>query len=587
MSLLKKIISFKAVENPPAQSSSLTLEESLLNSLVNLNCHYEKHQQEDGYVSYDFKYQGKIFCAQLGKDGAHLTICYPYLYVENLDNLNVIRHMCNVFNGMCFYHKLYYNVDGKEYKVAVYCDMPVLTVLTPDDLVSRIDSIFRIQHDFILQTDKEISENKGGHFRDFEYQNALDSREVTLSHELEISHQTADVSVRNNEEFSFTVEDFLSIACDNIEVAKYERLRIIDGDNITIYNDDATIRILPLHTPLIQVVEPENEYAERSVKFVAQRAVIIVDYLDSDQMNHSLTINLIARDEDESTMYFRAYAVPEPSDLGRSHSSQIAKELVLSPPVISLLLAYDKRDVTKKLQEFEYMWRDAQDKLAAKDSTLSDVDILFAQLANGHVGMNFYWGRRCFAQGRYAQALKHFLNAYNVVRYESTSSVSDTLSAMSYYIGFCLCKMRKYDRAFFYLEINRNSGNINQLMELVDAVCNVGDIRAFFFIDKYLRSVEENFADEAQLPEKIANFVSFLKRRHAYCLINFGKLDEAEKELKDLLEDPVSNDYALSELAYIQRIRSIEGSDDANSTSNVTSEDTEDATGNNQHPQQV
>ncbi len=274
-------MSFKAVETPSVQSIDLTLEESLLNCLVNLNCHYQKRQQDDGYVSYDFKYQSKIFCAQLGKEGSRLTICYPNFYIDSLDNLNVIRHMCNVFNVICFHHKMYYSIDYKEYKVGVHCDMPVLTALTPDDMVSRIDSMFQIQHDFSLQSDKEISENKGGHFRDFEYQRALDSREVTLSHELEISHQTADVSVRSNEDFSFTVGDFLSIACD-----------------------------------------VEN------------------------------------------------------------------------------------------------------------DPSLSDVDIVFAQLTNGNVGMNFYWGRRCFAQGHYAQALKHFLNAYNIVRYESTSAVSDALSAM-------------------------------------------------------------------------------------------------------------------------------------------------------------
>lgn len=59
-------------------------------------------------------------------------------------------------------------------------------------------------------------------------------------------------------------------------------------------------------------------------------------------------------------------------------------------------------------------------------------------------------------------------------------------------------------------------------------------------------------------------------------------------ELKELLKDPVSNDYALSELAYIQRIRSKESStDDANDTSNATSEDTGDAIADNQQPQQV
>ena len=558
MSLLKKIMSVAEPATPAVEPSNLSLEESLVNSLVNLNCHYEKRTREDGFVAYDFKYQGRVFSAQLNNNGARLTICYPYLYVESLDSLNMVRHMCNVFNGACFHHKLYYSIDDKDYRVAVHCDMPVLKVLAPDDLVERIDSIFQVQHDFTLQTDKEIADNKGGHFRDFEYQQALDAHETIMAHELEISHQSADVSVRSNEDFSFTIHDFMSLACDDTQVEKYVKLRIIDGEEITVYDDDATIRVLPLYQGLIEVVEPDSEFETRVVKFAAQDIVMIVDYLDGSDVQHSLTINLVARDEDDSTLYYRAYAVPQPSDLDRSQSSRTKNEQKNQPQVVSLLLACDKCDVTRKLQEFDYMWKDAQDKLTEKDPSLNDDDIIFAQLANGHVGLNFYWGRRCLANGYFAQALKHFFNAYNVLRYESTTTVSDALSQVSYYIGLCLCEMGKYDRAFFYLDINRNSGKIDQLIELINAVANVGDMRAFFFIDNYLRTVEENFGEEAELPGQIARFVSFLRRRHAFCLINFGKLDEAEKEFKALLNDPESNDYALGELAYIQQLRASE-----------------------------
>ena len=57
--------------------------------------------------------------------------------------------------------------------------------------------------------------------------------------------------------------------------------------------------------------------------------------------------------------------------------------------------------------------------------------------------------------------------------------------------------------------------------------------------------------------------MSFLKRRRAYSLINFGKLKDAEKEFHDLLEDPFSKDYAINELAYIQKMQRMRMGEDA------------------------
>ena len=70
--------------------------------------------------------------------------------------------------------------------------------------------------------------------------------------------------------------------------------------------------------------------------------------------------------------------------------------------------------------------------------------------------------------------------------------------------------------------------------------------------------VRQQFPDDDDLPEHVQKLLSFLKRRHGYSLIEFGKLDEAEKVFKSLLDDPTSQDYAVSELAYIQKLKANE-----------------------------
>ena len=49
-------------------------------------------------------------------------------------------------------------------------------------------------------------------------------------------------------------------------------------------------------------------------------------------------------------------------------------------------------------------------------------------------------------------------------------------------------------------------------------------------------------------------FLAFLNRRKAYLLVEKGRLEEAKGLLKRMLEDPASADFAISELAYIQKL---------------------------------
>lgn len=67
--------------------------------------------------------------------------------------------------------------------------------------------------------------------------------------------------------------------------------------------------------------------------------------------------------------------------------------------------------------------------------------------------------------------------------------------------------------------------------------------------------MEEEGGGDAALAEKQPqhSFVSFLKRRKAFLLVRQGSYDEAEKLLKQLLDDPENSYFALKELAYIQK----------------------------------
>jgi Tfp pilus assembly protein FimV len=52
-----------------------------------------------------------------------------------------------------------------------------------------------------------------------------------------------------------------------------------------------------------------------------------------------------------------------------------------------------------------------------------------------------------------------------------------------------------------------------------------------------------------------SSFINFLKRRKAYVYIDLQHYDEAESLLKKMLDDPDNTDFAIGELAYLQKLK--------------------------------
>jgi hypothetical protein len=53
-------------------------------------------------------------------------------------------------------------------------------------------------------------------------------------------------------------------------------------------------------------------------------------------------------------------------------------------------------------------------------------------------------------------------------------------------------------------------------------------------------------------------YYQFLRRREAYLFVDMLKLDDAEIICKKMLSEEVNKDFALNELAYIQKLRNQE-----------------------------
>ena len=558
----------KKIKSTQSVSSGSPLINIFLSCLEQLNCKYkEENSDNNNEKNYSFSYQGKTFDVCYHVPVNVVSIFYSSFYVTSIDNLNVVRHMVNYFNGSYLFHKFIYGISNKDN--AVFLTMNIELYYCSLNLLSdALDSFFSVQHKFILEVERGIKENRGGYYRDIEYQDAMGLHEFIFSRELEINHQSIDFDYRSSFESSFTLEDYLKLSCKNVNLQgiKYNKLRILTDEDLSVFDDQNFIRKLPLHFPLIEY-KKSYEYCENylaSDPLVAheverfswphQNAVMIVDFVDGDGKEHSLTINLNAEGHDDATMYYRAYSLQCPDNIGRINalSEQNNK---LAQGATSILLAFDDGDVKKKLQEFDFMWKEAQDKLKSNDLSLNENEALLGSFVSSHPGFHFYWGRRCFDIGCYAQALKHFLSVFNTIKTENLTSVSEAMERTCYYIAFCYVEMGMYENAYYYVDLLRGSNNIEHLMELVNVLANAGDIRVFYYIDSYLKMIHDNFGDRENYPENVADFVSFLKRRRAYSNIEFGKLDDAEKEFKALLEDPLSKDYAINELAYIQRLK--------------------------------
>ena len=299
-------------------------------------------------------------------------------------------------------------------------------------------------------------------------------------------------------------------------------------------------------------------------RLVRDYAVLDLHYkLGKEEKPQMATIALTAEGEDKNTIFTRVTITLPMRNASRANSLSNDERV---PHSKSFLIGLG-RNGDKQFKEAEYMWTDALLKIKnGEQSSMSEDEILLSQVYKPDVAYNLYWGNLYFCEKRYLEAIIYLENVFNSYRQEFFDLSGDEkrmLMEVAYKLGFCYNDMGLYKQAFYYLDLMATDGNIRHTTELVNTMANNKDLRVFNYTDGVMEEIKRNFENEEELPENIRQFVYFLRRRRGYALIEFGKLDEAEKIFTSMLDDPENAAYASHELNYIQHLRSIREQNEA------------------------
>ena len=120
----------------------------------------------------------------------------------------------------------------------------------------------------------------------------------------------------------------------------------------------------------------------------------------------------------------------------------------------------------------------------------------------------------------------------------------------AFWIGFSYMDFRLMEKAEYYLDIAAQSNYVKYMKEYLNCLSNCSDPRAMSVIDSYMRMSRE----ESTPKEEVHRWMSFLKRRKVYVLVEAGEYDAAKEILFELICDSVPENrvFAKHELDYIE-----------------------------------
>ena len=125
----------------------------------------------------------------------------------------------------------------------------------------------------------------------------------------------------------------------------------------------------------------------------------------------------------------------------------------------------------------------------------------------------------------------------------------DIFMESSYRVGFCLMDLGKSEVAAYYLEIASKSMNYNKVQEYINCLSNMMDPQALEVVEEV---IEHSPMPEDEEGKKDWNHhMAFLKRRKAYIYIDKRRYSEARQLLEEMINDPLSKDFAEGELKYL------------------------------------
>lgn len=526
----------------------------LENFLKNYNCSYDVKTEDSGSTVYQFEFQAGNFIAAVRKQDDGVQVFFPEIAKLPMSQLPLVRSMCNDKNNHNILFKYTYDLDEQTGDISVGLSF-YNNSLDDKEFAYELKAAFHFQHEWTKDYDDAVKMSKDYNDIDLESELYKHHREMSMLRCQEIMHQVMHTSLDMR---PYSSEDPLTLdyALEYIEPSLSHHAQMLFMTVNTLsgqqrLEDRTAILEFDLRSALV-----DGEGAEAHL--VRDYAVLDLHYtLGEDKKPQMATIALTAEGEDKNTIFTRVTITLPTRNASRANSLNNDER---GPHSRSFLIGLG-RNGNKQYEEAEYMWTDALLKIKnGEQSSMSEDEILLSQVYRPDVAYNLYWGNLYFCQKRYLEAIIYLENVFNSYRqefFDLSGEQKRMFMEVAYKLGFCYNDLGQYKQAYYYLDLMANDGNIRHTMELVNTMANNKDLRVFNYTDGVMEEVKRNFENEEELPDTIRQFVNFLRRRRGYALIEFGKLDDAEKIFTSMLDDMENAPYASNELAHIKHLRSL------------------------------
>lgn len=517
------------------------------NALNDLNCKTEWSTSDRGY-SVSYIYQSGFFRMCLNKDTRYISLAYMYMFETPMSNLDSVRELCNSLTKRSVNEKMVYSVNGEKNMLNVH----IVSSFMPDrehitDLLQQeMHNIFGYRNMFYNEFDRMKNDMAHLNLRDLERDAAEWSRKNFLVHEHELLKEPVELRFRENINDNLLLQPFLfNVLSDN--TLKIVSVLVCAADTNNIEITDAE-KIASYHV---------SDSIIKNGEKIRNSATLVVGYNDEILPGFTRTAVLHINYEGggKNAMYYRITIMQVPMSSSDIHNSELVK---------SVTVAYDTNDEKQNYYEFLYLWKEAREKKReAQEMTAEEKLISYSDDENN--AYNMFRGRQLFLERRYYEAVPYLESVY---RYLSSMLVKlhgqgiSSFYEVCFMLGTSYCDMRDFERALPYLATTLDaeevgihlSDAIRYKKEYVNCMVNSGDYRAMKYVFELINTII-NTQKFRELSYHWMDFLNFLKRRYIQILINNSFFDDAEIELKEMLNDPDNKDYALHELSFLEKNR--------------------------------
>lgn len=493
----------------------------------------------------NYEYQGGHFRIRLTDSSPFAQLQYLSFYTIHAEQLELMRNICNqcnLNNNTC---KLIYTVNSHEGTADMHIVASLqLSMNTAEALFKRtMEDVFMWKNLFIRRFEEVMKDAENAALADVEKAGMEAGRNLFLVREQEMMHQQKGSEWREEPNSGITIATLFARALGMAQILPV-RMTIVGEDYQSQKVEADAIGSFSLSSVLIQ-----------HGRFVQQRATLFLWYFDRilPEKERQMMIHLSAEGGNSNTLYYRITATLQPLNVQKTVAADTVNNRTTA---FSLLAAHDLRTEQSRKDEFSYLWKEAMAKLKHEGTdNLTDEERLLVACVNPQIGFFLYRGKLLFSTRCFMQAIPYLEYAYHTMHPyvgQQQPEVQLHFFDTAYMLGHCYNHLQQYDRAYYYLELLLPLHNMVYTEEYVNCLVNKGDLRAYGTIEGMLAELKKIPPKERE-KGALAAFENFLRRRKAYLLVELQRDEEAEKMLRKMMDEPDNTDFAISELAILQK----------------------------------